>query len=133
MGIRDFVYEFFTLKGFKLQENNTSESFGDYYDIYTNRDIYFRLVNDKGIESIDISNDNQNWYDLLRVKTILCNEKNLNKVTTFEEYKDFLQTEFANIATLFNDKNYPTTKKKFEELENERMNQMLSCWHNAVK
>jgi len=127
MEIRDSVNSFFLSIHFRLLESATSEYFGDYYDTYLFIDgnIYFRLVSDRSFLSIDVSNDNFNWYDLALVKALLYNEKNLSHITTIEECKLFLQSELGNIIELFNNKNYLITKKKLEELVNERVKQMF--------
>lgn len=52
-------------------------------------------------------------------------EKILNNLIIVGEHKDFLQKELTNIAKLFNDRNYPATKKRLEELGNERAKQMF--------
>ena len=127
MEIRDSVNSFFFSIGFKLIEGDTSEYFGDYYDIYKydNGNIYFRLISDRSILSIDVGNDNLNWYDLALVKSLLYNEKDLTCVTTIEECNLFLQKEYSNIIKLFDDRNYLATKKSLEELAKERVKQML--------
>ena len=81
----------------------------------------------KSFKSIDIRNNHldEDWYDLALVKALLYDEKNLNHVTTIEEYKDFLQNELIDIVKLFADKNYLTTKKRLEELGTERAQQMF--------
>jgi hypothetical protein len=129
MEIRDSINDFFVPIGFKLIESNTSEYFGNFYDtyLYENDNIYFRLVADRSILSIDVSNDNLNWYDLALIKALLYDEKKLNIVTPIEEQRDFLQTDFINIATLFNNKNYSITIKELEELKNERVKQIFPC------
>ncbi|MCD7971642.1 MAG: hypothetical protein LUG18_03090 [Candidatus Azobacteroides sp.] len=111
--------------GFRLTTSIASEDFGDCYEIYTNGYINFRLSSDRSINSIDISYDNKDWYDLALVKALLYNEKELNKVITIEDYSVFLKKELPNILNLFNDKNYLTTKKKLEELGSERAKQMF--------
>lgn len=121
------IYSFLKSNGFELIQKDTSSFFGDYYDIFTNDSYQLRLSSSKSFETVDIrsSNPNDNWYDLALVKALLYDEKNLTKATTIEEHKDFLQEEFANIADLFNDRNYLITKKRLEELGNERAEQMF--------
>ncbi|MCL2313505.1 MAG: hypothetical protein FWC41_13700 [Firmicutes bacterium] len=128
MEIRDSINSFFLSIGFKLIGSDSSEYFGDYYDTYlsVNECIYFRLLSDRSILSIDISNDNLNWYDLALIKILLYDEKRFNKIVTIEENMDFLQAELTNIVALFNKKNYSTTKKRLEEIENERIKQMFA-------
>ncbi|PRY82779.1 hypothetical protein [Mongoliibacter ruber] len=121
------IYSFLKSNGFELIQKDTSAFFGDYYDIFTNGSFQLRFSSSKSFETVDIcsSKPNENWCDLALVKALLYNEKNLTNVTTIEEHRDFLQKELANIAELFNDRNYLTTKKSLEELGNERAKQMF--------
>ncbi|MDD3919499.1 MAG: hypothetical protein PHX52_02845 [Candidatus Pacebacteria bacterium] len=127
MNNNEKTYSFLKSNGFELIEKDTSAFFGDYYDTFTNDSFQLRFSSSKSFETVDIrsSNPNDNWYDLALVKALLYDEKNLTKATTIEEHKDFLQEELANIADLFNDRNYLTTKKRLEELGNERAEQMF--------
>ena len=117
--------EFFLTNGFNLIANNTSEYFGDYYDIYKKGNTYFRIIKDKSAISIDISNNNESWYDLALVKALLYNENNLIHVTTIEEYWDLLRKKMVDVVNLFDSKNYPTTKERLDKLKNERVKQMF--------
>ena len=121
------IYSFLKSNGFELIQKDTSAFFGDYYDIFTNDIFQLRFSSSKSFETVDIrsSKPNENWYDLALVKALLYAEKSLTNVTTIEEHRDFLQKELTNIADLFNDRNYLTTKKRLEELGNERAEQMF--------
>lgn len=121
------IYSFLKSNGFELIQKDTSAFFGDYYDIFSNDFFQLMFSSSKSFETVDIrsSKPNENWYDLALVKALLYDEKGLTNVTTIEEHKDFLQKELTNIAELFNDRNYLTTKKRLEELGNERAEQMF--------
>ncbi len=121
------VYSFLKLNGFELIKEDTSVFFGDYYDVFTNGSFQLRFSSSKSFETVDIRSNllNESWYDLALVKALLYDEKELNNVTTIEEHRFFLQKELANITELFKDKNYPTTKKRLDELGNERAEQMF--------
>ena len=121
------IYSFLKSNGFELIQIDTSSFFGDYYDIFINDSFQLRFSSSKSFETVDIrsSRPNENWCDLALVKALLYDEKGLAKVTTIEEHRDFLQKELANITDLFNDRNYLTTKKRLEELGNERAEQMF--------
>lgn len=121
------IYSFLKSNGFELIQKDTSTFFGDYYDIFSNDFFQLMFSSSKSFETVDIrsSKPNENWYDLALVKALLCDEKGLTSVTTIEEHRDFLQKELTNIAELFNDRNYLTTKKRLEELGNERAEQMF--------
>ncbi len=121
------IYSFLKSNGFELIQKDTSSFFGDYYDIFINDSFQLRFSSSKSFETVDIQSSmpNENWYDLALVKALLYDEKGLTKVTTIEEHRDFLQKELANITDLFNDRNYLTTKKRLEELGNERAEQMF--------
>jgi len=121
------IYSFVKSNGFELIQKDTSSFFGDYYDIFINDSFQLRFSSSKSFETFDIQSSipNENWYDLALVKALLYDEKGLTKVTTIEEHRDFLQKELANITDIFNDRNYLTTKKRLEELGNERAEQMF--------
>ncbi len=121
------IYSFLKSNGFELIQKDTSAFFGDYYDVFANDFFQLRFSSSKSFETVDIRHNqlNENWYDLALVKALLYNERNLNHVTTIEEYWFFLQKGLANIAELFNERNYPATKKRLEELGNERAKQMF--------
>lgn len=121
------IYSFLNSNGFELIQKDTSAFFGDYYDIFTNGSFQLRFSSSKSFETVDIRSGlpNENWYDLALVKALLYDEERLNNVTTIEEHRDFLQKELTNIAELFKDRNYSATKKRLEELGNERAKQMF--------
>lgn len=121
------TYNFLKSNGFELIQKDTSAFFGDYYDIFINDIFQVRFSSSKSFEAVDIrsSKPNENWYDLALVKALLYDERSLINVTTMEEYIEFLQKELTNIANFFNDRNYLTTKKRLEELGNERAEQMF--------
>lgn len=121
------IYAFIKSIGFEPLKQDISAFFGDYYEIFTNGIFQLRFSSSKSFESIDIKRilPNENWYDLALVKALLHGEKKLNHVATIEEYRFFLQNEFANISELFNGRNYPATKRRLDELENERAEQMF--------
>lgn len=121
------TYSFLKSNDFELIKEGISIFFGDYYDTFSNGLFQLRFSSSKSFETVDIRSNlpNENWYDLALVKALLYDEKNLNNVTTIEEHRGFLQKELTNIAELFNDRNYPATKKRLEELGNERAEQMF--------
>lgn len=122
------IYSFLKSSGFKLIQKDTSAFFGDYFDILTNDSFQLRFSSSKSFETADIRSNlsNENWYDLALVEALMYDKKNLNNITNIEEHRDFLQKELTNITELFNDKNYLTTKKRLDELGNERVKQMFS-------
>jgi len=117
--------EFFLTDGFSLVASDTSEYFGDCYDIYKKRNTYIRVAKDKSAIFVDVSNDGENWYDLDLIKVLLHKETNLIHTSTIEEHLDFLKKQTDNIVELFDDENYSTTKIKLEHLANERAKRMF--------
>ena len=113
------IYDTLMSNGFKLIAKDVSAFFGDCYDVFSNGIFQLRFSVSKSFKSIDIRNNHldEDWYDLALVKALLYDEKNLNHVTTIEEYKDFLQNELIDIVKLFADKNYLTTKKDWKNSE----------------
>ena len=121
------IYSFLNSNGFELLEKDTSAYFGDYYAIFSNNVFQLRFSSSKSIETVDIRNNwpEESWYDLALVKALLHNDANLSLEITIDEYNDFLQTEFNDVATLFSDAHYLRTKKKLNELGSERVKQMF--------
>ena len=126
------TYSFLKSNGFELIQKDTSAFFGDHYDIFSNGSFQLRFCSSKSFETVDICSNlpNEDWYDLALVKALLYDKKNLNNVTTIEEYMGFLQKELTNIAELFSDKNYQATKRRLEEFGNERAKQMFPGMRN---
>ena len=112
------TYSFLNSNGFKLIEKDTSPFFGDYYDLFTNGSIQLMFSSSKSFETVDIRSNlpNEDWVDLALVRALLCDEKNLNIVTTIEEHRAFLQKELSEINELFSIRNYPDTKKKLKKI-----------------
>lgn len=123
----EYIYNFLKSIGFELIKKDTSEFFGDYSYIFINNSFQLRFSSSKSFETVDIRSSlpNENWYDLALVKALLYDEKSLKNITTIEEHRYFLQKELINIAELFNDRNYVTTRNRLEELGNERAKQMF--------
>lgn len=127
MDNKEKLYAFLNAHEFLLVQEDTSEFFGDHYEIFSKDNIQIRFSSSKSFESIDIQNSflSEDWYDLALIKNLLKNEKDLIGVITIEEQKDFLEKEFKKIIEMFNDSNFSGTKKKLEKLGNERANQMF--------
>ncbi|HBB01274.1 MAG TPA: hypothetical protein DCZ19_09445 [Porphyromonadaceae bacterium] len=121
------TYRYLKSNGFELIQKDTSACFGDYYDTFSNGSFQVRFSSSKSFETVDIRSNlpSENWFDLALVKALLYDEKNLNNVTTIEEHRGFLQKELTNIAELFSEINYLATKKRLEELGNERAEKMF--------
>lgn len=121
------IYNFLESIGFRLTKKDTSSFFGDYYDIFNYLDLQLRFSQSKSFESIDVRKNlsGEEWYDLALVKALLYDETVVNKVTTVEEYSAFLEKEINSIVELFEDKDYPNTKKRLYELGIERVKQMF--------
>lgn len=124
---KEKTYYFLKSNDFELIQKDTSDFFGDYYDIFSNGSFQLRFSSSRAFETIEIRRNlpNESWYDLVLVKALLHEGVNLSNVTTIEEYMDFLQDDLANIAELFSEKNYPATKRRLEDLESERASQMF--------
>lgn len=121
------IYDLLVSNGFRLIEQSTSDYFGDYFDIITNAVIELRFSSSKSINVIDIRSwqEKGKWYDLALVSALLQNENNLTKITTLDELINFLKNDVDLINDLFKAINYPSTKKKLNELGSERARQMF--------
>jgi len=124
---KDELYDILRSSGFKLIEQDTSKYFGDYYDTFANDAFELRFSSSKSFEEVDIRSreEKENWYDLALVKALLYNEEKLSIATAIEEHNKFLKKELHRIGILFSKKNYSATKKKLDELGNERAKQMF--------
>jgi len=127
MNKKERIHIFLKSNRFKLIEEKTSDFFGDYYCIFTNKNFQLRFKKSKSFETVDIRSNipGENWYDLALVQYLLYNEKNLNKIITIEKHIVFLERKIENISVLFDVKNYLFTRKKLEELGNKRVQQMF--------
>ena len=123
-----FKYDILFSNDFKLIDKDISEYFGDYYKTYSNGEIVIRFSSSQSFENVDISNvlDISRWIDLALIKALINDEQNLSKITTVNEYNDFLENHFPKICDLFSKSNYYTTMKKIEKLEYIRAKQMFS-------
>jgi len=115
---KEASYDFLRVKGFKIKKEESSGYFGDYYSIWVSKAFRVRFVQDKLVQSIDISSvgDKDAWYDLALVKGLINNENKLNITSPIPELINFMKEHFSDIETLFNKKNYPETKHKLDEL-----------------
>lgn len=122
-----FKYDILVSNGFKLIDKDTSEYFGDYYKTYSNGEIVIRFSSSQSFKTVDISNvlDVSRWIDLALIKALINDEQNLSKVTTVDEYNDFLENRLPKICDLLSKSNYYSTKEKIEKLEDKRAKQMF--------
>lgn len=128
MGISmQYIENILISKGFRIIDQNISESFGDYFYTYSNDVFELRFVSDRSIKSIEIKNieNDECYYDLALVKFLLYKEQNLKKIISFETLSFFLIKEVESISRLFNKNNYSTTKMNLENIFNERVKQMF--------
>jgi hypothetical protein len=122
------IYIYLESKGFYLLKNEKGNSFGDYYDVFTNNIFVIRLIKDKSIETIDVQSsldNNGTWYDLALVKGLLHNESQLNYTMSIEQYCVFLINNIENINSLFDKENYLLTESRLKELGWKRAKQMF--------
>lgn len=122
-----FKYDFLNSKGFKLIDNDTSEYFGDYYDTYSNGKIVIRFSSSQSFKTVDvaINLDFNRWIDLALIKALVYDEQDLSKITTVNEYNNFLESHLSKICDLLSKSNYYANKKKIEKLEDKRAKQMF--------
>lgn len=123
----DAIYEFLKSYKFKIIKAEKSDSFGDFYDIFSNGLVNIRFISSRSQTTIAISNiiDKDNWYDLAIIKALLYHEENLNNVFPIDESVSFLEQELLVIIEIFNKINYSSTKSKLRELEDKRVKQMF--------
>ncbi len=121
------LYDYLKSNGFNLSEQNTSDYFGDYSDLFECKEFGLRFSSSKSDETVDIYSlsDKGEEFDLALVKALIFKEKNLNVLTEIGEHYKFLKNELHQIKQLFLKGNYLKTKKELEELENERAKQMF--------
>ncbi|HQB20331.1 MAG TPA: hypothetical protein PK495_07105 [Bacteroidales bacterium] len=113
---------------FSLLEECYSNSFGDYYKIYSKDKIRIRIVCDKSLFSIDISRENDfkiQWFDMLLIKAYIYKDTDLTKTLNYEEYYIFIENNLEYICDLYSEKNYFKTIQELIVLEKERAKQMF--------
>jgi len=126
---------FLKAHGFLLVKNEVSDSFGDYYTVFSNGVIKLRFIKDKSTKAVDVGSalcNNEVWYDLSLVKNMLYCDDQLNVALTFEQYQEFLVANIDRLNSLFNYDSYKTTIEKLEELQNQRAKQMFP-WFKPPK
>lgn len=121
------LHDFLKSNGFTPTENDSSQFFGDHFDIYSNGEISIRFGNSKSLKTIDVSHplDSNQWFDLALIIALINDEQDLSKVTTVNQFKVFLEKHLLKICELFNAQNYNSTKEKIEVLEHKRVKQMF--------
>lgn len=121
------MYEFLKSNGFELLAQSTSEYFGDYFDLFECGNFELRFSKSKSEETVDIYSllGKKEDFDLALVKALIFKEKVLNVPTTIEMHYKFLKNELPQIKELFLNSNYPRTRRKLDELGNERAKQMF--------
>lgn len=121
------LYNFLKSSGFVLLEQRTSESFNDSLESFENDVFGLQLISSKSDESVDIYSlsDKSETFDLAIVKALLFNETILDIPTSMNEHYQFLRNNLHQINDLFSNKSYPKTKRKLEDLGNERAKQMF--------
>jgi hypothetical protein len=128
------IFAYLERKGFSIIEQKVSNSFGNYYYIFSNNDIKLRLIKDRSQIIVDVSNAierNGKWFDLSLVKAFITNDtKRLNCLWTIKQYTTFLTNNMSDLLILFNKENYILTEKKLDELRNERAKQIFSTLIN---
>ena len=120
-------YSFLVSNGFIIAERQTSEYFGDYYDILKSPNFDLIFSSSKSFKSLNIrkSGDDNEGFDFALIRALIANECCLNKQIEIEDLKLFLIENLEKIDSLFNDQNYSGTKNKLVELENKRARQMF--------
>lgn len=124
---KEEIYNFLIASGFEMTKEELSPFFDDYYAVFGNQAIQLRFSRDKSFEAVDIRNNGaeEEWYDLTLLEALLCGERSLNKVIPMKEQISFLLTDFLNIMDLFEEKNYPATKKKLHALQTKRVKHLF--------
>ncbi len=115
-------YAFLITRGFKISEQTTLESFGDYCDVLTSQDYELIFISDRSLRSIGIRkrDDERNVFDLSLVRALILDESRLDKPISFETLEQFLIENIDEIGSLFDDNCYTTTKARLEKLALER-------------
>ncbi|MDP4724407.1 MAG: hypothetical protein NWS31_08905 [Crocinitomicaceae bacterium] len=121
------LHDFLKSNGFTPIENDSSQFFGDHFDIYSNGEISIRFGSSKALKTIDVAHhlDSNQWFDLALIMALINDEQDLSKVTTVNQFKVFLEKHLLKICELFNAQNYNSTKEKIEVLEHKRVKQMF--------
>lgn len=124
--LNKYFSEFLNLYEFKKSDEMTS-NMSSLYE-YKNKDLKFRILNDRGIFEILISALNSsNFFDIELINYYLklndktkFSEKILLSRLGFENIENIIQNEYQNIKKIFNSENYILTERKLNELGNQR-------------
>lgn len=129
---KEVIYEYMESQNFQLLNKGKSDNFGDYFDIFSNENVFIRFSSSKSSETVDICSvsDKNNWFDIALIKALLNNETILNRKTSYKEYLNFLKNDLFNIIKLFDKNNYPATKEELKILEHKRVEQMFPGMSN---
>ena len=97
------LYDFLKSNGLNLLEQNTSDYFGDYSDLFECEEFGLRFSRSKSNETADIYSlsDKDEVFDLALVKALIFKEKNLNVPTEIGEHYKFIKNELHQIKQLF--------------------------------
>ena len=131
---KENVYKYLETEGFQIIKKEVSDSFGDYYDTFSNGNILIRFSSSKLSKTVDVCciSDKDNWFDIALLKALRYKEYILNRETSFTEYLEFIKNELYNVIEMFSKNNYSTTKEKLKKLENKRIEQMFPGINNEV-
>jgi hypothetical protein len=124
------LFDYLKKEGFIIVEKNISNSFGDYYFVFSRNDIELRLIKDRSQMAVDVRNvieQKENWFDISLVKALITNDTTqLNYPWTIEQYMDFLINNMSELLILFNTENYMSTGDSLNKIMDERTKQIFS-------
>jgi hypothetical protein len=114
------LFSFFEGKGYQLTDKDfPPKYFSNYYFIFSNGQLEFRILNDRGCESLEICSvkSKENWCSISSIRSLLKNEKiiihrdknNLLAGSFIDDDIEFLFKHYDVIVCLFSEENYEQT------------------------
>jgi hypothetical protein len=112
------VFYFFEKLNFQLLEQSTPpQPFGNYYYVFSNGHIDFRIASDRNELSFEIRfrTDSDWWFDVSLLRYFLYQGKEADDVSDIDADKNFIIENIDVISDMFSDENYSRCKNELIE------------------
>ena len=129
------ISEYLKSEGFRIENQESSEYFGDKYEVLSSGNIDLIFSSVKSIQSISIRRNEgkKEEFDLALVKNLILEEESSRLPIPIEEIEQFLMNNLSEIKELFSKRRFKETKTKLNKLGDERAKQMFPGARNRIK